>query len=138
MRKILQKIYRQPKATRDTYAFMAAGVFTAVVCTIWVAARLQTPIDGGSIVRENASPFATLIKKSKEQFAALQAAVPESTSTSTETTTTGATTSATTIVLTEEEKAAMNAKASSTASTSTQLQYKEVLIGTTSASTTVQ
>ena len=138
MRTILQKIYRQPKATRDTYAFVAAGIFTAVVCTIWVAAQLQTPIDGGSIVRENASPFATLIKKSKEQFAALQAAVPEEAGTQTETATTTATTSATTIILTEEEKAALSAKASSTATTTTQLQYKEVLIGTTSASTTVQ
>lgn len=138
MRKLLQKIYRQPKQTRDSYALVVAGVFTGLVCTIWVIARLQTPIDGGLIVSENASPFATLIKKSKEQFAALQAAVPEGTSASTEAEAPATTTSATTIILTEEEKEALSAKATSTATTTVELQYKEVLIGTTSASTTVQ
>jgi hypothetical protein len=136
MRKFLQNIYRKPKQVRENYALVTAGVFTMIVCVFWVTARLQTPIGGGSIVRDTTSPFATLIKKSKEQLATLKAAMPEAAvETEAEVSTSS---SASTIILSEEDKAAAAAKATSTATSSVELQYKEVLIGTTSASTTQQ
>ena len=139
MRKILQKIYRQPKEVRDSYALALAGLFTAVVCVFWVMARLQTPVDGGSIVKDNVSPFSTLVKKTKEQFAGVMAVVDEKSAVPVPpTATTTASVNAATLILSEENKDAVTTKASSTATSTQQLQPKEVLIGTTSASTTVQ
>ena len=169
MRKFLQNIYRKPKEVRDNYALVAAGVFTMVVCVFWVTARLQTPIDGDLIVSDSISPFATLIKKSKEQLAALKAAsteesmVTEAAPTPAATTTAAnliltqqnktppppptsphaapppaATPTAANLILSEEDKATASAKASSTATSSQEVQYKEVLIGTTTATTTEQ
>src|SRR3989344_1661217 len=126
MRKFLQNIYRKPKEVRDNYALVTAGVFTMVVCVFWVTARLQAPINGDLIVSDSISPFATLIKKSKEQLAAQGAPPP------------AATTTAANLILTEEDKATASAKASSTATSSQEVQYKEVLIGTTTATTTEQ
>src|SRR3989338_6927364 len=133
MRKFLQNIYRKPKEVRDNYALVTAGVFTMVVCVFCVTARLQAPINGDLIVSDSISPFATLIKKSKEQLAALKAASTEEPIVDQ-----GAPTPAANLILTEEDKATASAKASSTATSSQEVQYKEVLIGTTTATTTEQ
>ncbi|OGG66021.1 hypothetical protein A3I99_00550 [Candidatus Kaiserbacteria bacterium RIFCSPLOWO2_02_FULL_45_11b] len=138
MRKFLQNIYRKPKEVRDNYALVTAGVFTMVVCVFWVTARLQAPINGDLIVSDSISPFATLIKKSKEQLAALKAASTEEPIVDQGAPTPAATTTAANLILTEEDKATASAKASSTATSSQEVQYKEVLIGTTTATTTEQ
>jgi len=138
MRKFLQSIYRKPKAVRDNYALAVAGLFTALVCVFWVTARLQSPIEGGAIASDRTSPFETLIKKSKEQLASVKAAVAEVPFEIEDSPAPTATTSVMNLVLSEEDRAAAAARASSTATSTIEIQYKEVLIGTTSASTTVQ
>jgi hypothetical protein len=144
MQKFFQYIRRQPKSSRDNYAFGIAITFTALVLMVWVVARPSGENFVGVVSDEalNTSPFATLIKETKEKFAGVKDSVAQtvqSESDSQAAALTSATTSVGEIILNEEdlEKARLDMELSASTSKVEEKPkgiYSEVLIGTTSAS----
>ena len=143
MQKFFQYIRRQPKSSRDNYALGIAVTFTALVLTVWVVARPAGENFVGVVSDEalNTSPFATLIKETKEKFAGVKDSV-QSESDSQAAALITATTSVSEMVLSEEdlEKARLDMELSASTSSVEEKpkgMYSEVLIGTTSASVSI-
>lgn len=141
MRNFFQHIRRQPKAVRDNYALGIAGSFTSVVLLLWVVAFP----DGGLLDApeqevEKLTPFSTLLSQSKEKLAEIKASLNSASSTdSLAAVVTTSTTTPENIILSDTDIALALDKASSTqssTSTPTQIEYTEVLIGTTTESGT--
>jgi hypothetical protein len=126
MQKFFQYIRRQPKGVRDSYAMGFASVFTLLVLMVWVTAKPNNEnILGVATEATSTSPFATLIKESKEMFAEAKNSVSE--------------TMQNEMVLSAEdlEIAKQNLEFSTStnsASKAVKSMYTEVQIGTTSAS----
>lgn len=73
MKKLFRHISSQPKAKRDSYAFMVAGTFTGIVALIWafsLPGKMGTV--GDTPEANSAAPFANLIKETGEQLAAVR------------------------------------------------------------------
>ncbi len=73
MKKLFRHISSQPKAKRDSYAFMVAGTFTGIVTLIWafsLPGKMGTV--GETPEADSPAPFANLIKETGEQLAAVR------------------------------------------------------------------
>lgn len=146
MLKLLRHIRRQPKNIRDNYAMGIAVSFTAIVFIFWGVAKMDNGFSGFGLPQtDKQTPFATLIKQSKEQFATIKGSFA---STSDQTTQTANVNDAveepevgpSNMVLSQEdiEIANQNATTSQSATSTNpgdEPKYREVLIGTTTAST---
>jgi hypothetical protein len=134
MQKIFQHIRKQPKQVRENYAFAVAAVFTSAVLLVWIVSRPQTGFFGeiSGQVSQTATPFATLVKESKEQLAQLKGAVATTTA-QLETSAPETATSATALVLTPEDIFIANTAAINESTTTESKAYVEVMIGTSSA-----
>lgn len=139
MRSLFRYIRQQPTHVRERYALGIAASFTGVVVLLWGVARFDAApvIAPGRVAEEERTAFSTLIKNTKAQFAALQAALSSSSASTTTEVAPPAPQDPTAIVLSPEEVAALAEKAASSSPTPPPPSYTEVMIGTTSASTTV-
>jgi len=141
MRNIFQHIRRQPKSVRDNYALGIAGSFTSIILLLWI---VDFPSEGllDALTEETAklTPFTTLISESKEKLAEIKASLNIASGTdSLAAVVTAGTTTPEGIVLSDADIALALEKASvaeseSGTTTPAKIEYTEVLIGTTTAS----
>lgn len=148
-----RNLQRKPKNVRINYAMIFASTFTGLVAIVW----FMGTVNQGSLsmeqmaeVKEDSTPFANLFKQSKEQLANLKDSVQqdqglESVENSAEEIK-ATNTNPMNITLSEEEIANLNKNQASSSSdynyistttmNSNQPIYREVMIATTSSSST--
>jgi len=148
-------IRKQPKPVRERYAFSFASVFTGFVALVWFTNSSALDFSRSEIVQkeESSTPFSTIIKQSKEQFASLRNAfsdggVEEGSNVGEIENTNGGVVTAddpTKIILSKEDldvmreqekKPDLNTRNSTTTSSSTKPAYREVQLVTVSSSST--
>lgn len=79
MIRLFRHIRRQPKNVRDNYAVGIAASFTAIVFVFWGVAQMDEGFSGNVLPKgEATSPFATLIKESKEHLANIKNSIGSS------------------------------------------------------------
>lgn len=136
MRRFFSHILRQPKAVRNNYAMALAGTFTGVIALVWVV----TKVGGGGTLPVTAAEnttggFATLIKETKEQAAAVQGAFKEKYANKDGVANPNTTPTLEEVVASSTEEAVAAYTASTTDYASSHIPVP-VLIGTTTATTT--
>lgn len=137
MKKLFRHISSQPKAKRDSYAFMVAGTFTGIVALIWAFSLPQKMGTVGDTPEANsAAPFANLIKETVQQLAAVRDGLKSKKSELSPDTAA----SSTAIVLSPEEvskakEAIENNNTEATSSASSTTSAVPVMIATTTATT---
>jgi len=136
MQKIFQHIRRQPKSVRDNYALGIAGVFTFSILCLWLISKTGGEESDNIAAPKAEVPFATLIKQTKEQFAALKATLTESgketqVAASVEATGSSTNADATNFILDPNTIEAVRSKDMTAISSTSTKVYQEVLIGTT-------
>lgn len=150
--KFLRNLQRKPKNVRQNYALAFASTFTGVVAVVWFMGMVtQSSFSGGEVAEagEATAPFANLFKQSKEQLANLkdsmqQDQVADSTGSTTEETN-ATNTNPMNITLSQEEivsandhqaSSSYNYLSTSTNSFGNKPSSREVMIATTSSSST--
>jgi len=149
-----RNLQRKPKNVRNRYAFALASTFTGVVALVWfvsTASQISQSNNGEMASNDNGeSPFSNLIKQSKEQLANLKGSADDSGTKKIETEQSvdgvATNTNPMNITLSEEEIANLRANQASPSSdynyistttmNSNQPIYQEIMIATTSSSST--
>ncbi len=142
----LRHIRSKPKAVRNNYAMLLAGVFTAVVALVWGFTSLQMPAVSIQTTAEEtkSAPFANLFGQLKDQLAAAKASFATTSTdqleanTESETGPGATSTNAQNLQLSPETINQIRQESSSStivATTSTQPVFQEVLISTSSKAT---
>lgn len=149
-----RNLQRKPKNVRNHYAFALASTFTGVVALVWfvsTASQISQSSNGEMASNDNGeSPFSNLIKQSKEQLANLKGSADDSGTEKKETEQSvdgiATNTNPMNITLSEEEISNLRANQASsslhynyistTTINSNQPIYQEVMIATTSSSST--
>ncbi len=72
MKKFFQYINKKPKSVRDNYALAIASLFTSIVMIFWVVAQTGSETLA-SKTEDSSTPFATLIKETKEKLFEMKA-----------------------------------------------------------------
>jgi hypothetical protein len=141
MRRFFSHVLKQPKAVRNNYAMALAGTFTGLIALVWVVTKVGGAGTLPVTAAENtAGGFATLLKETKEQAAAVQASFKEQLANKggVATTSEAVPTLEETIASSTEEAIAAYGTATTTGSTTYTSSHVAVpvLIGTTTATTT--
>lgn len=147
MKKLFRYLRRQPKPVRDQYALLFSGIFVFLVAALWLPAQFGNNDEAEKVVEvteEKELPFKTLLKTIKDQFASVvstelgQSEKVDQTEIEKTKVYQG---SVDDFVLPEEEVAALKQKLEETETDLTISEpgsYQEVLIATTSASSSVK
>lgn len=146
MKKFFRYLRRQPKTVRDNYALLFSSIFVLLILALWLPAR-WSGVEKVEVVTETETkevPFSTLIKGIKDQFATLFVSVkdePVAAPSEFGEAVNLYQGSANDFVLPKEEVEALKQKLIETEVGSTKAvteTYQEVLIATTSASTSLE
>lgn len=81
LKRLLINIRQKPKPVRDNIALAIAGVFTAVVCTVWIfnaPSKYSASINNSQSEEDKSPGFADIFSNIGQQFATVKESVVDS------------------------------------------------------------